>query len=249
MSYILAGTLDEGPNDKCFPNFKKGGAMRKLILVMGAMVICLVGLPVILFAQAAYTFWASEDAWVNKSNAEVNYGKNTYLSVKDRSGISEAYVKFNQADIDSLANQRIEKADFFLYQYQGTISLGDSLNLHRISSDWSEASVSWDNRPEYDLETLSSLNITSASGWRQWTGLEDEFSKWTQETCFGLALENHLDSRNNELYARFYSSEYSDPLLRPHLEVTATTITPEPASCVLFALGVALLTAHNRRRV
>jgi len=201
------------------------------------------------YAQAAYTFWASEDAWVNKNNAETNYGKNTYLSVKDRSGISEAYVKFNQADIDLLSSLQIANASFFLYQYQGTVSSEDSINLHRISSDWSEASVSWANRPEYDLEIISYLNITDANspGWRQWAGLENEVSLWPQGWCFGLALENHLDKQNEELFTRFYSSEYRDSLLRPHLDVTTAATTPEPATSILFALGTGLLAVYKKK--
>lgn len=221
---------------------------RYFSLLFVAMVYVLV-LSFAVYAQVNYTFWVSEDAWGNKNNTKANYGKNTYLSVKDRSGVSEAYVKFNQADIDFLSSLQIKNASFFLYQYQGTISPGDSLSLHHISSDWSEASVAWDNRPEYDLETLSSLNITDANiiGWRQWAGLENEVSLWVQEGCFGLALENYLDNQNDELSARFYSSEYKDVLLRPHMEVTTVTTTPEPATSALFVLGTALLAVYKKK--
>jgi hypothetical protein len=207
--------------------------MRKLV-VLGLMILGVVSAA---SAQNTYTFQASEDGWVNEANPTVNYGNNTYLSVKDRSGLAEAYFRFSQAEIDQLAGQPIAAASLFLYQYQGTNSPGDILSLHRLNSDWSESTLVWNNRPGYDLAVVGALNITGESntiGWREWTGLENTVSSWSGNSNFGLVLENNQDLQNEELFARFYSSEYSDPALRPYLKVTAT---PEPISATLFLLG------------
>ena len=50
------------------------------------------------YADDVFKFWAEEDAWVNQANPAANYGNNTYLSVKDRSGSAETYLRFSDSD-------------------------------------------------------------------------------------------------------------------------------------------------------
>lgn len=211
-------------------------------------VICMLIFPLAVFANAVYTFWPSDDAWGNASNPTANYGGNTYLSVKDRSGLAEAYIRFDSQEINFLTGQTIGSAALFLYQYQGTNSPGDTVNLHCINSDWNELLVAWNARPGYDFSPVSFLSITGESnitGWREWPGLESIVLGWVEGQNFGLVLENHSDNRYNELFSRFYSSEYPEPALRPYLKVITTT-TPEPASAVLFLLGSGALIIARR---
>ncbi|GEM_PF-1848452 len=221
----------------------------KIKTMFWGMVIYALVLPFAVYAQAIYTFQATDDAWVNELNPTAIYGNNTYLSVKDRSGLAEAYIRFSQEDINSLSGKTIESASLFLYQYQGTNSQGDMLNIHRVNSDWNESSLSWSSaRPTYDSAAVSFLNISGEAnivGWREWSGLENVVSGWGSGANYGVALENHLDNNKEELFARFYSSEYSDPGLRPYLKVS--TVTPEPVSSALFLMGALPLFLLNRR--
>lgn len=209
----------------------------ELVCLFFGVVISFMVLPFTARAQNTYIFWAEEDAWVNEDNPGANYGNSIYMSVRDRVTLAEAYIKFSQHDFDILSGQAIEAASLFLYQYQGANSPGDILNLRKVISNWSESTVVWNNRPEYDLALGSSVDISGAAnftGWREWQGLEEMVSGWTREPNLGLVLENHLDGCKDELYARFYSSEYSDSRFRPYLKIVTT---PEPVSAVLFLLG------------
>jgi hypothetical protein len=221
-----------------------------LLFLVFVAAIGVLMLPFMAHAEVTYTFWATDDAWVNEANPAVNYGNNSYLSVKDRSGLAEAYIRFNQRDLDFLAGKPISSASLFLYQYQGTNSPADTLSIHSINSDWSESTVTWDTRPAFDQPVASALNITGASnisGWREWPGLESMVSGWGGGSNFGIALENNLDNRNEELFARFYSSEYSEAEFSPNLKVT---VTPEPVSGLLFiAGGASLALFRNRKKI
>lgn len=220
----------------------------ELVYLFSGLVISFMVLPFTARAQETYIFGAEEDAWVNEDNPAANYGSSTYLSVRDRASLAEVYIKFSQDDFDSLSGQEIGAASLFLYQYQGANSPGDILNLRKIISDWGELTVDWNNRPEYDLAFVSSVDISGAAnftGWREWPGLEGMVSVWAREPNFGLALENHLDGYKDELYARFYSSEYSDSSLRPYLKIVTT---PEPVSTVLFLLGGGVLSLLPKLR-
>jgi hypothetical protein len=209
-----------------------------------AVITCLAGN---VYADTTYTFYPIEDAWVNEANPAANYGNATYLSVKDRSDLAETYLKFSQADLDTIAAQPIKSASLFLYQYQGTNSPGDVINAHKVIDPWSESAINWDTKPAYDAQIYSSLEIsgeTNTVGWRQWSGLESTLSDWVKAgSQQGFALENNKDAKNEELYSRFYSSEFSNADLRPHLKVTAA---PEPVSMLLFGIGGSLLSFVNK---
>jgi hypothetical protein len=200
-------------------------------------------------ADQTFTFRPLEDAWVNEANPTAGYGNATYMSVKDRSGLAEAYLRFSQADLNSLSGKPITSGSLFLYQYQGTNSPGDVINVHSITSDWTESTVSWSNRPAYEAVPVSSLAVAGdadTTGWREWTGLGNTVASWAGNPHFGLALENNADLKNEELYARFYSSEYSNADFRPYLKVTAA---PEPVSMVLFGLGAGVMGLKRWRQV
>jgi hypothetical protein len=198
------------------------------------------------FADQEFTFIVEQDAWVNESNPDENYGSNTYLSVKDRSGLAEAYLRFSDADLGLLKGLQLTSATLFLNQYQYNYSPGDQIQLHRVVSDWSEGALSWNAKPLYEAESISSINLTEGNNvWREWVGLESCVNSWVNGQNYGLALENNKDGQSNELFARFYSSESLTQDARPYLRVTAA---PEPVSSLLFLVGGASLAGIRRFR-
>jgi len=224
-------------------NAVKEGAMRytALLAAIGmAAGFVLVSAPEG-WCDQTFIIPVEQDAWVNEANPEANYGNNTYMSVKDRSGLAEAYLRFSQKELSSLAGLPIVSASLCLYQYQGTNSPGDEIIAHRVTSAWDEATVSWNLRPAYEPSSATVLDIAGEAntvGWREWPGLETVVKQWQENGNFGLALENNRDKFEGELYARFYSSEYSNSALRPYLKVTAA---PEPVSMLLFGIGGGML--------
>ena len=218
--------------------------MFKLLVVLACAAGCLTAMSAVALADE-FILWPSEDAWVNEESPEANYGGNTYLTVRDRSGLAEAFMRFSDADLARLSGVDITAAALCLYQYQGTYSPGDVINLHQVNGGWSESTVAWQNKPGYSQAALSSAALTAGDGWREWSGLESQVAAWRDGPAgswYGLALENGADAQEGELYARFYSSEYSDQSLRPYLRVSGNPVTtPVPVSVALFGIGSSLL--------
>ncbi len=226
---------------------------------MGKMVLAAVWVMagLIFFSSAAafagneFTFWAKEDAWVNEANAGVNYGNNTYLSVKDRSGLAEGFIKFDSADLLALAGRNILSASLCLYQYDYNYSPGDSVNVRRVNADWNEAAITWSSKPALAADIASTLNLVEGNDqWRQWSGLENTVASWVAGGAnYGLALENNSDMVSGELFSRFYTSEYSDAGKHPFLQVqVAPQAAPEPVSMALFAAGGGLFCFARARK-
>lgn len=220
--------------------------VRKTVFLAITLGICVQGYA----AAEVFRFWAQQDTWANEANPTANYGNNSYLTVRDTSGLAEAFLRFNEADLVSLQGQSILSARLRLFQYQGTYEPGDQVSLHNILTDWQEAAPTWQQKPAYAAEPVSGLSFdTGVNVWREWGGLERIVSGWLSGNSYGLALENNRDGVCEELYARFYSSEYSVPELRPYLEVEAIPVsTPEPVSSALFVLGVGTFLLHRRRQ-
>ena len=210
----------------------------KIVFFLGVLVFLF---GVIQVNAEVFKFLVSDDAWVNQANPSSNYGNATYLSVKDTSKLAEAYLKFNPQDLATLNGYNIVSTTLYLYQYQGSYPSGDSINIHSVSQDWKESEITWDNKPAYEPELISSLTLSDGVElWRSWSGLDEIIASWQKGKNFGLVLENNNDLKNEELFSRFYSSEYSDITKRPFLEVLAQPV-PEPVSFALCLLGSGLL--------
>jgi hypothetical protein len=203
------------------------------------------------FAGEEFKFPAIEDAWVNEDNPAANYGNNSYLSIKDRSKSAEAFIKFGGNGLGALAGKNIVSASLWLYQYACTYSPGDTISAHQVGADWNESEITWDNKPMFQKETISALDLNSGNNqWREWPRLESLVSSWINNGNYGLALENNTDLNNEELFARFYSSEFSDIEKRPYLQVQTADIQPaiEPISASLLIIGGGILGLARLRR-
>ncbi|MDP2905962.1 MAG: DNRLRE domain-containing protein [Candidatus Omnitrophota bacterium] len=217
--------------------------MRYLVMLVVVILLQVPGVG----AEEEFKFAVSQDAWVNEANAGANYGNNTYLSLNDRTGLAEVYLKFSDADLAALQGQTISAASLFLYQYLSSYSPGDAVNAHALLAPWDEASTTWNSKPAYALGNSGSLYLDSGNNmWRQWSGLEDMVSVWQSGPNYGLVLENNTDAKTGELFARFYSSECSNAEYRPYLSVT--TVSPEPVSAVLFLVGVGVMAVRVCRK-
>ncbi len=80
-----------------------------------------------------------DDAFLSSTNPDTNYGSTNYLSVIER------YIfKFNLPA--ELSNRRILSANIGLYGWnQSAFPVGEYLYVYRVTSDWTEMQVTWNN--------------------------------------------------------------------------------------------------------
>jgi hypothetical protein len=229
----------------------QGGSMKISIAFVVNLCVCLSLYALPLYA-ATLTFWPIEDTWVNETNPDANYATNTYLSLKDRAGLAEAYLRFSNLDIASLEKKQVLDATLYMYQYQGTFSPDDTVQLHAVNTPWDGSTLTWNTRPASDAMPISSCDLNPANNlWRFWPGLEKLICAWAGGNNYGLVLENGSDGKKDELSSRFYSSQYGQLELRPHLEITTApeaTSIPEPTGGILFLTAAGFLVMLHRQR-
>lgn len=91
---------------------------------------------------------------------------------------------------------------------------GETVNVHRITADWSETGVTWANfGGSYDPTVVGSF-VADSPGWKSVdiTSLVQEWADGTPN--FGVLLEQGLTP-----YTTYRSSEFSEVSLRPKFEI------------------------------
>jgi hypothetical protein len=218
------------------------------------------------YADVEFKFWADEDSYISKRDiwADSNYGDSTFLRVRDLDTtsypdyVSRTLLKFSDADLAELSGWDIVSASLHLYEYDRSgSSTADEINLFRVTKDWAEDTVTWNNwalgeQPHANLRTAYRTFDTddTTPGWRKWEGGLANIVQWWvtgAEDNFGLMLENDLDGLYGEMNVEFRSSDYlgGTSIYRPYLKITAT---PEPFSAVLFGIGAGFLGIVKVRR-
>jgi LruC domain-containing protein len=113
------------------------------------------------------------------------------------------------------AGATITSATFSIYS---SSPINQTVNVHRITAAWTEPGVTWANfAASYDTTIAATLPI-SPTGWQSTdiTGLVQDWVDGTDPN-YGILLE-----QDRTQFTTYNSSEWSDPTLRPKLEICYT---------------------------
>lgn len=104
---------------------------------------------------------------------------------------------------------------------------GEVVNLHRITADWGENTVSWNSfNGSYDPVVEGTFNSTF--GWNP-VDVTHLVQEWVDGTAVNYGI---LLAELGGFYSRYYSSEYEFPDQRPKLEIWYT----DPAGAAGYAV-------------
>ncbi|MFA6250799.1 MAG: DNRLRE domain-containing protein, partial [Candidatus Shapirobacteria bacterium] len=122
--------------------------MSKIKMVLGLLFLSLLFSVSPALAIDPVKFEAVADSRVQQEAPTYNYGSYNPLIFGDRSSIKARWLafKFNLSAIPRDAN--IETAYLRLF-VNSTTSLGCAYNVARIVENWSESTISWQNKPDY----------------------------------------------------------------------------------------------------
>jgi len=108
----------------------------------------------------------SEDTFNYEYSPNSNYNGFGALQINNRTGYRERiFVKFDLSQIPS--NATIQEAKLYLYWYQ-TVNgspAGKQVDVHHITANWSETTLTWNNSPSYESTPIASANFPSSFGW------------------------------------------------------------------------------------
>jgi hypothetical protein len=158
-------------------------------------------------SQALSVLSATEDSYAHEGNASSTYGSSTSLYVKNEAGVSRyAYVKFNVSGLSGVTSAKLR-----LY---GSASSNTNLMAYQTGDAWSEASLSWSNKPAVgSLVGSVPLNTTAKYN-------DIDVTAYVSAQAAGDGTVSFVLQESAGKYTTLNSSENaSNP---PQLEVTAS---------------------------
>jgi hypothetical protein len=192
-----------------------------------------------------------DDTYVYSGEMTTNYGSDAVLSSGNAiSGntlqLWSSFLKFDLSSIPD--NLTITGAILHMYQVNGAGILISGTDVSHVSNDvWSEATTTYDNRPDVGSVLGSSDDDRTHRDWSQWNLLEtglwdsaadqvDNFLSISVSEAGGNSTHNWCSKESN-LTNCLATGETGpiDSLRRPYLEVT---YVPLPAAVWLFGTGL-----------
>lgn len=184
----------------------------------------------------AVTLYPTEDASVNQNSPATNYGVSSRLYVRQDAAEHErfALLRFDFASIPP--GSTIQSARFYAYLREGSGASPARLSMHWIVGNWTEDSVTWNNKPSTVL-TGHFRDVATTAGWRNWD-VTDMAQCWADRSalCTDAMLAMRVHPDFNDAFVRDFDSSEGEH--RPYLSIDFTppptptpTPTPTPVRC------------------
>ena len=157
---------------------------------------------------------AGKDAYVDTSTPADNFGGLTYLMCGVNSG--STYMSYLQFDLTSIVTEILE-ASLYAYFYDSNSAVSSVVNIHKITSSWTEGGITYNSRPAHDATIIDYATLPAVTyGWYDWD-ISELCEQWRNGAVSNYGV--NLDS-SSVGYTKFYSSDYAvDTTKRPYLEI------------------------------
>ncbi len=174
---------------------------------------------------------AGKDAQISQPEAGWNFGTTTLMTMGMSNGARRDLLQFDLSAIPS--NAAITKAELKLNYYGGSSSYPMDMSAHRVTSNWSEGTVTWNQRDsgiswatiggDFNSSPESTTHLEGTYGWYTWD-ITNLTQMWFNGTVpnYGVLLKCNESTVPNGNYKYFYSSDYGTASLRPQLVVIYT---------------------------
>lgn len=159
----------------------------------------------------------TDDATISEPDPNVNSGNSDSIILRNTETWNlEGLIKFNLSAVPSNVTIMIAGLQAFYHDNEDGNPSGNQVNLYRITSDWDEETVTWNNQPSYVGEPSSSAIIPATiNNWVYWNATGDTLLFYDGSTPnYGWRLKDiTFDWDNAKIY--FRSKDYIE--YHPHL--------------------------------
>lgn len=166
---------------------------------------------------------AGIDTMTYENTVTTNYGTSTFQRVGMLYSAGQwSYRVYDKFDISGISGT-INSANLskYIYQLAGGWDSTWTIQVHYPSANWGEDTLTWSNQPTPTL--YKDVGTLVATGWKS-----IDIKELIQDYVNGTRVNNGWIIKANKstggvsVYCSMYSSDYTDPTLRPKLEVTYT---------------------------
>jgi len=170
------------------------------------------------------TLYSIKDSKIVAQDPDSNKGTEDYLVVQSNivDGRQRGLIQFDLTGIP--ADATIYSATFSAY-YSGYVlpeynPAGRTYYLRRITEDWTETGVTWNNQPGYETLQQTSVVVPESFSWVDWdaTGIVQTWWDGTA-TNYGFMMMDSNEITGFNRVASFYSREYDGGSYTPALQI------------------------------
>ncbi|MEO2239652.1 DNRLRE domain-containing protein [Dorea sp. YH-dor226] len=159
------------------------------------------------------------DTYVLSSMPTYNYyeaGTTSFYVGYGSNGTSRCYIAF--ADLEQISKKYIKSASLTLTECSNS-SAGNKIYAYRVTSDWDQTAITWNNQPGCDSTAIGSL--TTQGGLKTDSmGLRTLFQKYADGvyTNYGIVLKNPYETSSGH-FSQFFGVRHATTSYRPKLRV------------------------------
>ncbi len=181
-------------------------------------------------AQSVVTLYPTADSHTRDIAPGENNGSSDVIWIGRGAfwdlGNIRTFVRFDLLGLLPASPNVVSAASLSAYQF-GTEPAAGGLdtNVHRVTANWTENTVTWANQPAYDSQVWATAQTGDSfyHGWIDWDVTALVQSQITSRSHLGWMFKNTFESAGASRLGYFHSREYAaDPSLRLQLNVEVT---------------------------
>lgn len=183
--------------------------------------------------RTSLTFNSTDDSFISMKAPDINYGSYEMSGVRNRyeneseNWEMDTLIRFAPS-IPNSESVVFATLHLYYWSHEETNPEGRVLNIHRVTSDWNESTVTWNNKPTIVSEISSSSTVPSNYAWMVWDVTDDVKSFINEQNRnFGWQIMDERSWGNNYVPVTYFrTKEYTD--FHPYLEIEVTTPPETP---------------------
>jgi len=153
-----------------------------------------------------------DDATISEPDPNVNFGTSSSIILRSiRTWNLEGLIKFNLSAVPSNVTIMVAGLQMNYYRYENNNPSGNKVNLYRITNDWDEETVTWNNQPSSVAEPSSFAFIPATiNNWVFWNVTVDTQMFYNNGTInYGWKIKDMSGDWQNET-PYFRSKDYTE---------------------------------------
>lgn len=165
------------------------------------------------------------DSFVNDGYAGSNYGSADSLITSATPVIRSSFLKFDLSPLPSGAT--VDNTTLHLYLYNTEQAVDTTLICRRVTADWSESGITWNNQPGEDTTSQANSTVSTALNWKEWN-VTDIVRNWHSGSWsnYGLKILSSGGAKSHSFRSREYTS--NKPILTINYHLPEPTPIPSP---------------------